>query len=248
MKLELDKISVTYDEKVALQDVSFSVNAGESVAILGPNGCGKTTLLCAMDQLVEYEGSMHFDGQLLSDMKRREVARYMAWMAQFSNAYYLYTVKETVQLGRYIHEGQEDKSDYFLDFVGISDLKDRTLDTLSGGQLQRVLLARTLAQESPIVLLDEPFNHLDLKVQEEMLDILDRWRQQTTVVNGKEIPNTLISVFHDIPMASAIANRFIVMDQGRVVSDSKELDWQSLQKVYGIDVKEVYRKRLEEVE
>ncbi len=166
-----------------LHGISHTFEArGGDYCLLGPNGCGKTTLARAMAALIDYQGQIELDGRSIRKMKRREIAGRIAVMSQVTQIYFPFTVYETVMLGRYQHMSRrvlgnpaaEDREmvERCLESVRLSDLRDRQIDELSGGQRQRVFLAQTLAQDPEIILLDEPTNHLDVRHQLELIDYL----------------------------------------------------------------------------
>ncbi len=229
-----------------INGISFSLKAGESLAILGPNGCGKTTLLRAIGGIIPYEGSIRIDGREVRDMKRKELASKLAIMSQLSGVYFSYTVEETVMQGRYLYcdnifgvPGKRDREvvSECIENTGLLKIKDKQIGQLSGGQLQRVFLARTLVQETPMLLLDEPTNHLDLKYQAELTDFLNSWR-----VAG----NTLIGVYHDINMAMLVADNYLLLKDGEILCFGKKEDaitGDNLKTLYGLDVEAYMQKR-----
>ncbi|MBE5901098.1 MAG: ABC transporter ATP-binding protein [Lachnospiraceae bacterium] len=219
-----DRRDLGIEEKEAVKGVSFTVESGQNICILGSNGSGKTTLLRAITGMVPYSGEVLLDGQPLQKLRREKIAQKVAVMTQLSQVYFSYSVEETVMMGRYIYQegllGRPTKEDCevvaeSLEAVGLKDLAKRQLNTLSGGELQRAFLARTLAQQTPVLILDEPTNHLDLKVQAELSEYLREWSQKPG--------HTLIGVFHDIPLALALADELILMKQGQILAkDGKE--------------------------
>lgn len=239
--LILEKVSAGYEGTDVIHNISFSLEAGENLCILGENGCGKTTLLKSIGGIIPSKGTIHIDNQNITKMKRKDIAKKMAVMSQISNIYFSYTIFETVILGRYIHQGsnsikgvsKKDK-EYALDCiraVGLEELKDKQINTLSGGQLQRVYLARTLAQEPEIILLDEPTNHLDLKHQAGLIDFLKRW----SIENKRSV----IGVLHDINLAIRLADNILLLKEGQMIAYGKTkevLTKDRMNKVYDMDV------------
>ena len=216
--LRLSGVNAGYGGEDVLKDVSLSLGAGECLAVIGPNGCGKTTLLRAIAGILPYRGEIALDGEDIRGLPPRIIAARVALLSQISGAYFSYSVYETVMMGRYAHTkggllGQQtaedkDVTDCCLRTVGLWDERDRPITELSGGQLQRVFLARTLAQQPRLLLLDEPTNHLDLKHQAELVDYLKSW-----VAGGQR---AVVGVFHDINLALRLGGRLMVMSEGRV--------------------------------
>jgi iron complex transport system ATP-binding protein len=180
--LELKNVCAGYDGVEVLHDINCAFPTGSCWCVLGPNGCGKTTLLRAMAGLIPHRGQVLLDDREIGGMKRRELAGRIAVFSQINTVYFPYTVYDTVMLGRYQHmrgalfggPSPEDRAmvERCLEFTGLSNLRRRGLDELSGGQRQRVFLAQTLAQDPQTILLDEPTNHLDVKYQVELVDYL----------------------------------------------------------------------------
>ena len=252
-----------YDKKAGVNPIitglTVDIKEGESVAILGANGSGKTTFLRALNGVLPYLGSIQVEGKEVKTLKRKKLSARMAMMTQMSNLYFSYTVEETVLLGRYVHTGNmlgiPTKVDYHivdlcLEQNGLSDIRKKQIGSLSGGQMQRVFLARTMAQQAPILLLDEPTNHLDLKYQAELVEFLKKWKVGTTPSqeDGSETRNTLVGVYHDINLALQVADRFLFMKQGHLIADLTKEDVRKgdiLKETYGIDVVEYMQKQLE---
>lgn len=239
--LELKNVSAGYDGVDVLKDISLTVNEGENLCILGPNGCGKTTLIKAISGIISSKGTIKMDGIDVSKMKRKELAGKIAVMSQMSSIYFSYTVYETVLLGRYAHikgsafrePSKEDKRyvQHCMKAVGLYELKDKQINTLSGGQLQRVYLARTLAQEPKVILLDEPTNHLDLKHQAGLIEFLRKWSE----IDGQSV----IGVFHDINLALRLADKVLILKEGTIAAYGKTeevLTSKLLNDVYDVDV------------
>ena len=239
--LEIKDLCAGYGGRDVIRNISFNVNAGESLCVLGPNGCGKSTLLKSIARIIDYRGFVSLDGRSIAAVSRKELAKKIAMLGQNSQIFFSYTVHETISMGRYVHsEGflknlsSLDRAivDEIIKKLDIEDIKDRLIDELSGGQLQRVFLARTLAQTHEVILLDEPTNHLDLKYQIELLRYLKTWVEE----NDK----TLISVFHDLNLARHFGDKAIVMNNGAIAASGtieETLNNETLQAVYGIDIR-----------
>lgn len=239
--LTLKNVSAGYNGIDVISNINLTVSEGENLCILGPNGCGKTTLIKTIAGLIPHKGSIQIDNKDLSSMKRADVAQKIAVMSQISNIYFSYTVYETVLLGRYLHmkgrtfkePSTKDKeyAEKCLKSVGLLDLKNKQINTLSGGQLQRVYLARTLAQEPNIILLDEPTNHLDLKNQAELIEFLKGW--------SKEEGHTVIGVLHDLNLTMKLADNVLLLDRGKIAAYGKSSEIISskiINDVYDMDV------------
>ncbi len=161
-----------------IRNISFKAERGESLCILGPNGSGKSTLLKSIARIIDYRGSVLISGEDISAVSRKELAKKIALLSQSAQVFFPFTVYETVSMGRYAYSqgflknlSAEDRTviENILKKLDIWENKDRMIDELSGGELQRIFLARTLAQSPELILLDEPSNHLDLKHQIELL-------------------------------------------------------------------------------
>ena len=246
--LRAEHLSCGYGGPPVVRDVSFRVGEGEKLCILGPNGCGKTTLLRALAGLLPCEGSVEVAGSDLRRLLPRQRAKKLALMSQLSPAFFDYTVYETVMLGRYAHqrggllagEGEADRRavEESLRRTGTWELRDRLVTRLSGGQLQRVFLARTFAQEPQVILLDEPTNHLDLRCQAELIDSLREW----AAAGGR----CVVGVLHDVNLALSFADAVLLLDRGSVLAHERmeELDLALLDRLYGMDVRGYMRAAL----
>lgn len=247
--LEINNVCCGYSGDYIIKNISLKVDKGENLCIVGPNGCGKSTLLKAIANIIDYKGSIKIDNREVSSLSRKELATKVALMSQISEVYFPYTVYETVALGRYAHSSgifsglKKEDNIIILDSiekVGLSDIKDKMISELSGGQLQRVFLARTFAQNPDIILLDEPTNHLDLKYQIELLNHLSKWVK----TNNK----TIIAVLHDLNLVQYFGNNVAMLDNGKIVSYGKPeivLAGKKLKNVYDIDIKQFMEEVLE---
>lgn len=248
--LRLKDVRAGYNGSEVLHGVSIDFQSGRNYCILGPNGCGKTTLVRAMAGLIGSTGEIELDGRSIRKMKRREIASKIAVMSQVTNVYFPFTVYDTVMLGRYQHMsarvfGQPSKQDRemveeCLCSVRLDKLRDRRIDELSGGQRQRVFLAQALAQNPEIILLDEPTNHLDIRHQVELIDYLHRWS-----ADGK---HSVIGVLHDINLALRLTENAVFMKDGCVVGSgefSSIGDARFLGDVYEVDIAEYMRTSFE---
>lgn len=224
-----------------IHSISFKMREGEILCVLGPNGCGKSTLLKSIARIIEYRGNIFLNGEDISNVTRKELAKKIALLSQSSQIFFPYTVYETVSMGRYAYSQGLLKSLTLKDKIileeiarklDIWEIKDRMINELSGGTLQRVFLARTLAQTPDVILLDEPANHLDLKHQIELLDFLKAW--------VKENNKILIGVFHDLNLARLFGDTAVIMNNGKIAANGKineVLNSEVLNEVYGIDIR-----------
>ena len=247
--LRIKHLSCGYGGPPIVRDVSFQVREGERLCILGPNGCGKTTLLRALAGLLPSQGVMEMEGTDLRTLPPRHRAKKLALMSQLSPAAFDYTVYEAVMLGRYAHqrggllagESEADRGavENSLQLTGTWELRNRLVTQLSGGQLQRVFLARTFAQDPQAILLDEPTNHLDLRYQVELIDSLRAWASRP----GR----CVVGVLHDINLALAFASTVLLLDRGSVlVCESIEnFDLDLLDSLYGMDVRDYMKTTLQ---
>lgn len=247
--LEVAHLSCGYADIPVVKDVSFCVKKGQRLCILGPNGCGKTTLLRGMAGLLPITGSVRVRGVDLKGIPIRQRSQKIALMSQLSTTYFAYTVYETVMLGRYAHQkrsvftGDTEKDHRIvrenLERVGMLEYKDRMITELSGGQLQRVFLARVFVQEPQVILLDEPTNHLDLKYQLELIEMLKEW-----VGEGERC---VVGVLHDINLALSFADNILLMENGAIAAceNVKNFDLSRLDSIYHMNVRQFMQDSLQ---
>jgi iron complex transport system ATP-binding protein len=202
-----------------LRGVSLTATAGRFVCILGPNGSGKTTLLrCLLGQLKPGAGKILLDGRPLSKHSRRGVAKLMAYVPQFPQSAFAFNVQEIVLMGRFAHTGvmglatEHDLavSRAAMEMTETAALAKRTLEELSGGEAQRVMIARALAQQPSVCLLDEPTSHLDIRSQ------LRIYRMMQRVAH--DWPMAVVSVGHDVNLAARFADELVLMRDGQVLA------------------------------
>lgn len=234
MDVKCKDIYYSIGDKKILNGVSLKVEGGQFQTILGPNGSGKSTLLKTIyRQLKPDSGQILLDGKSLDQVSLKETAKEMAVVTQFNPLQFDCTVEEIVMLGRTPHLSflqKESERDHLLvqdalDKVGMSEKKTRYYSSLSGGEKQRVILARALAQEPKLLLLDEPTNHLDIKYQLEMLALV------------KKLGINVLAVLHDIQLACRFSDYIYLMKGGEIVAQGVPRDAvtpQSLQAVYDV--------------
>ncbi|MBS7147041.1 MAG: ABC transporter ATP-binding protein [Intestinibacter bartlettii] len=223
-----------------LKGVSIDSKSREFIGIIGPNGSGKSTLLkCIYRTLKPNNGCIMLGRQDISKMSVKESAKKLAVVAQHNYYNFDFSVGEVVLMGRSPHKKSlepDNSEDYdivneSLEKVGMLGFKNRSFSTLSGGEQQRVILARALAQQTPCLILDEPTNHLDIKYQLSLLNIV------------KSLNLTVISAIHDLNIAAMYCDRLFVMKNGQIVGSGvpqEVLTKEFIKEIYDIDVEIVY--------
>ena len=217
--IAIEELTVVLGGRPVVDRVDLDVERGEWLALIGPNGGGKTTLLRAVGRHVSFTGSVVLEGSPTRTLNRRELSRVLAVVPQEPSTPPWMTVGEYVLLGRTPHlgplakEGRRDReaAARALSRLDLLDYRDRLLGTLSGGEKQRAVVARALAQEAPIVLLDEPTAALDIGHQQQALELIDALRRESEL--------TLVAAMHDLTLAAQYADRMVLLDRGRVVAD-----------------------------
>jgi ABC-type cobalamin/Fe3+-siderophores transport systems, ATPase components len=237
--LKIENISVRYGSLTVLDDISFSLEEGQWLMVAGPNGAGKSTLVHAISQGVNYEGKMQYKGIDMRKMRPMALAREVGVLSQTHQVGYSFSVEEVVNLGRYAYRKDvngEEKVYAALEMTGMLALKNQSVLTLSGGELQRVFLAQVFAQDPNLLILDEPTNHLDLKFQKQTFELIEKWVSKP----GK----AAISVVHDISMARAYGSSALLLDGSRMAAcgnNREVLSAENLKAVYGMDVQQWMR-------
>ena len=218
MRLQVDHVSWSVDGKPILRDVSLAVEPGSITGLIGPNGSGKSTLLrCIYRALKPDSGSITLDGKDLIRMDSRETARRVAVVLQEYPSDFQFTVGEIVSMGRNPHKGMFDRDTSAdrgiirnaLARVGLAGFSHRNFNTLSGGEKQRAIFARTLAQESSFLVLDEPTNHLDIRYQLETMELV------------RDLGITTLAALHDLNIAADYCDFIHVIDRGRIVASGR---------------------------
>jgi iron complex transport system ATP-binding protein len=224
-RLHGDGLCLAYDDRVVADGLSVEIPDGSFTVIVGPNACGKSTLLRALSRMLRPKaGTVYLDGQAISSRPSKQVARTLGLLPQSPIAPDAITVSDLVARGRYPHQGllrQWSPDDAravaeALAATATAELADRPVDELSGGQRQRVWLAMALAQETPILLLDEPTTFLDIAHQIEVLDLCADLREQRG--------HTMVAVLHDLNHACRYATHLIAMRDGRIVAEGAPRD------------------------
>lgn len=238
--LTANALTSSYGNREVLHQISFRLEVGETLCIIGANGSGKSTLLHNLMGLQKSTGIIHINQQELKSLSWKERAKKMALLSQHSSVEFPYTVFDTVALGRYCHKKNcfsqlnEEEIQLIrqcLENVGLWEERDQLISRLSGGQLQRVYLARTFAQNPQIILLDEPTNHLDLKVQLDLLQRLKKW--------VKDEHRGIIGVFHDLNFVKQFADKVLLLHNGNSIaygSITEVMTQENLERAYQLDV------------
>ena len=234
VKIEDLCVSVSKPKKRIVESASVHVDEGEFVGLLGPNGSGKSTMLKTVYRTMKKEsGSVSMDGKNVDDMSLRESALLMSVVTQHNYYNFDFKVEEVVMMGRTPHKKAMELDDdndrkiveEALRKVNMLEMKNRSFSSLSGGEQQRIILARALAQETPCLILDEPTNHLDVKYQLEVLDIV------------KRLGCTTLCALHDLNLAAQYCDRIYVLLDGKIVREGAPEDViteEMIQDVYGV--------------
>lgn len=233
--LEVKNLNFSYGDKKILDDVSFTVNHGEKVIIIGPNGCGKTTLLRLISGYLKADsGEIILDGKDLHDYDSKARAKILSMMHQENRSAFDFKVEEVVEMGRYPYLqwnaklSKEDKAvvEEAIVRMNLEGLRDKSVLQISGGEKARVMAAKAFAQEPRLMLMDEPVSAMDIKQEFHLMNIVKRSKISYAIV------------LHDLNLAGAFADKIILMKEGRIVSvgSAKEvLTEENIKKVYEVD-------------
>ncbi len=217
--IDVKALCFAFDERVIFDQVSFGFEKAGLFGIIGPNGAGKSTLLkLILGFLKPDDGDICINGQSVSHMKRRDLAKEIAYVPQHITLDYDFTVMDILEMGRHPYHGQfdtmtrkeRDLIDEAIEATGLSHLTGHSVTTLSGGEMQRLLIGRALVQDTPVILLDEPISHLDIHYQKEIVNLL------STI--GREKGKIIISVLHDMNVALNYCEGVFLVHEGTVIS------------------------------
>lgn len=232
-------LTIAYEDKLIIENMNISIPKGEISIIIGANGCGKSTLLKTIARIIKPKsGKIYINGKDVKSRKAKMLAKEIAVLPQSPKCPDGLTVKELIAYGRFPHQktmaglSNRDKEviDWAIKETGLEEYLNRPVESLSGGQRQRAWIAMTLAQETDIILLDEPTTYLDMSYQLEILLLLKKLNEEKKI--------TIVIVLHELNNACRFAHNIIGMKQGKVIcegSPSEVITNKSLKKLYGID-------------
>lgn len=236
MILEINSLNFAYRKEKILKNINLNAQKGELITLIGPNGSGKSTLLkCINNYLKAYQGSIKICGKDIETFSRKKLAKIIAYVPQASENIFNCNVFETILMGRKAHSSwkadQKDKeiTAEVISEMGLEKIAFKQISNLSGGQRQKVFIARAAAQAAELLLLDEPTNNLDLRHQLEIFDLIKK-----EVENGK----TAVITMHDLSLVSRFSDRIIMLKDGCIFSDGNRssLSAAKINSVYGVEV------------
>lgn len=237
--ISVQDLSVAYDDNLIIDNMTLSIPKGEINIIIGGNGCGKSTLLKSIARIIKSkEGTILVNGKNIKEQKEKHMARQISFLPQEPVCPNGITIRELVAYGRFPHQKMiggpnaydKDIISWALEETGLKELADRPVDSLSGGQRQRAWLAMSLAQETDIIMLDEPTTYLDMSYQLEVLQVLERLNKEKNI--------TIVMVLHEINHAFRFASNIIGLKNGKVICEGNPKDTinkENLKEIYGID-------------
>lgn len=239
--ISVKNLSVAYDDNLIIDNMNLSILKGEVNIIIGANGCGKSTLLKSIARIIKPKsGEIFINGKNIENQKEKFLATQVSFLPQGPICPSGMKVKELVAYGRFPHQKMlgglkgHDKEiiDWAIEETGLKDFSDREVENLSGGQRQRAWIAMTLAQETEIIMLDEPTTYLDISYQLEVLQILQKMNKDKKI--------TIVMVLHELNNAFRFASNIIGLKNGKIVCQGSPKDVitkENLREIYGIDVK-----------
>lgn len=237
--IKVKNLSVSYEDNLIIENMNLSIPKGEISIIIGSNGCGKSTLLKTISRINKPKsGEIYINNKNIKDVKEKDIAKEAAFLPQGPICPSGLTVRELVAYGRFPHQkllgglSKEDKKviNWAIDETGLSEYKDREVSSLSGGQRQRAWIAMVLAQETEIIMLDEPTTYLDMSYQLEVLEVLEKLNKEKNI--------TIVIVLHELNNACRFAHNIIGLKKGKVVCMGKPKDVinkENLKEIYGIE-------------
>ena len=238
MRLKVNNIEFAYNSTPVLENISMELDRSEVLGIVGPNGTGKSTLIRCIDRILKpQQGTILLDEHDITNMKQMDIARKMGYVPQSTTRVFPASVIDTVLMGRRPHLGWKsseedmDKVLEILELLGIMEFAMKDFNEISGGQQQKVLIARALAQEADILLLDEPTSNLDIRHQLEVMEIMKN------VVKKKGI--SAVMAIHDLNLASRYTDRILMMNEGRIFATgdpASVLTIENIKHAYGVEV------------
>ena len=237
--IRVENLTVSYEDNIIIQDMNLSIPKGKISIIIGGNGCGKSTLLKTISRINKpSKGDIFINGKNIKTVIEKEIAKEVAFLPQGPVCPGGLTVRQLVAYGRFPHQkmtgglSSQDKEviDWAIEQTGLKDFADRGVENLSGGQRQRAWIAMTLAQETDIIMLDEPTTYLDLSYQLEVLEILQRLNKERQI--------TVVIVLHEINNAFRFAHNIIGLKKGKIICEGSPMDVitkETLMTIYGIE-------------
>ena len=238
--LKVKNLYVEINNKKIIEDMSFELLENQILMVIGPNGAGKTTLIKAIMQNIHYKGSVMLENKDIRGISAHELARQIGVLMQKHEPQFPYSVYSIVSMGRYVHtkglmknitDIDKEKIEEAMQMTGVGHLKNQSITTLSGGELQRVFLAQLFAQDPGILILDEPTNHLDLQYQLAIFDIVKKWAQKPS--------RAVIAVVHDLNLVHCYGSHALLLNEGKTFAKGKVKDVMTrdnLEKVYKVDI------------
>ena len=239
--ISVRNLSVAYENNTIIEDMNLSIPKGKVSIIIGANGCGKATLLKTLARINKPKnGDIFINNKNIKKIKEKSIAKEVAFLPQGPVCPSGLTVRELVAYGRFPHQkiigglNNHDKEviDWVIEETGLIEFANREVENLSGGQRQRAWIAMILAQETDIIMLDEPTTYLDMSYQLEVLEVLQKLNKEKNI--------TVVIVLHELNNACRFADNIIGLKKGKIICEGKPIDVinkETLKKIYGIDAR-----------